>query len=887
MTETVKSKKSQPVKSGNKPISTPGESSYSDNRTGVGSLNNIQLAADSSKKAAGIAQLSSMADDYVKRPANASHQKIVQKVGNEGGAADAAVDDALAHSEAAGSSTPVVEPVSNEVSDEIAAHVLAKSGAIPEEEAASSPEVPAGEMGAGEEQADNASSSEKEEEPALEDAEAGDLESQALPVEATRTMKTIEIIDDHIQDKVPDPDASEKAASAQQAGAKVAKSNNEETGKVQADSLLVKTKSMVMAVEAKKKKEEEAPAIELPASEIDSSGDEDLQESQEFENAVAADISPKDEALLKDAEAPEVDSIIGEFESDLLRIKGVADSKNEINVNDLKIIQLASEKIQSQPVSKFMVTNLFMIIDKISADITDGSIKLVYYDAEDNRIVMNKEGEVISSLAGAINDVSGLTGQIGTGFTENSGISNLGTDGGEGTNPVYTALTDWQSGFSADDKLLFSGVSDASSATIGAVGAWVKYKKLKEEGSPENWAKKNSLEKAKWVAEITGIVMLELSAVSKGTAGILDAAKIMQDANATSVFTGEKLMNGASQMAGTSSIKYVGDIAGVAAGGLDFIASSFSAINDFKKWKTQNPDWYKPYKHKEAYSKSLLTAAKLTQSAAGVARDSYRVALHTGAVTAGQQLVATTAATGASVAVGGLTAIRAAFLLKKYKGRKHKLGVEKEKLDPAVEGNVEKQIVMTGIEEVLQKKINRAYVNLAGSALEITAGALALSGFGSIVGIGLTALLGASKLVYAAGKGFRQWRRDVQSRKRLETYDNWRERQEAKIALNGGGVKRSMTLATTMKSGFATEQNNAGETYAEWKARHAGRGFLIKTTANWDKATGAKEVKYVQIAQAIQKYNDPTLYESLGLDQKINGQKDHDHLVIEKLKSRA
>jgi len=90
-----------------------------------------------------------------------------------------------------------------------------------------------------------------------------------------------------------------------------------------------------------------------------------------------------------------------------------------------------------------------------------------------------------------------------------------------------------------------------------------------------------------------------------------------------------------------------------------------------------------------------------------------------------------------------------------------------------------------------------------------------------------------------------------------------------------------------MKSGFATKQSTAGETYAEWKARHAGSGFLIKTTANWDKATGAKEVKYVQIAQAIQKYNDPTLYESLGLDQKINGEKDHDHLVIKKLKSRA
>jgi hypothetical protein len=62
---------------------------------------------------------------------------------------------------------------------------------------------------------------------------------------------------------------------------------------------------------------------------------------------------------------------------------------------------------------------------------------------------------------------------------------------------------------------------------------------------------------------------------------------------------------------------------------------------------------------------------------------------------------------------------------------------------------------------------------------------------------------------------------------------------------------------------------------------------LIKTTSNWDKATGAKELKYVEIAQAIKKFNDPTLSTALGLDQTINGQKDHDHLVIEKLKSRA
>jgi hypothetical protein len=536
-----------------------------------------------------------------------------------------------------------------------------------------------------------------------------------------------------------------------------------------------------------------------------------------------------------------------------------------------------------------MVTKLFSIIDKISADITDGRIDLVYYDAEGNRIVMNKEGEILSSLAGAINDVSNLASQVGWGGGENSGVSNLGTGEGENTtNPIYKSLIDWQAGLSDDDMLLLSGVSDTTGAAVGLAGTFVRYKNLREQCSPENWAKKNRLEKAKLVAEITGTFTQGLSGLGKGSAGVLDSLGIWQETNATSVFSGEALMSSSGQMSGTSTIKYVGDIAGVAAGGLDFVASSFSAINDFKKWKAKNKeDWNNPFKHKEAYSKSLLTAAKLTQSAAGVARDAYRVALHTGAVSAAQELTTTAAATGASVAVGGLTAIRAAYLLRKYKGRKHKLGEEKEKLDPGVQGNVEKKIVMTDLESVLQKKINRAYVNLAGSALEITAGALALSGFGSIVGIGLAALLGASKLVYTAGKGFRQWRRDVQARKRLETYENWKERQEAKVALNGGGVKRSLTLATTMKSGFATEQNNAGETYAEWKERHAGRGFLIKTTSNWDKATGAKELKYVEIAQAIKKYNDPTLYKSLGLEQTINGQDDHDHLVIEKLKSRA
>jgi hypothetical protein len=374
-------------------------------------------------------------------------------------------------------------------------------------------------------------------------------------------LRSIDIIDDHIQDKSPDQEVSDKVLPAQQAGAKVAKSNNEETGRVQADSLLVRTKSMVMAVEAKKKKEEEAPAIELPASEIDSSGDEDLQESQEFENAVAADISPKDEALLKDAEAPTVDSIIGEYASDLLRIKGIADSKNEININDLKIIQLSSEKIQSQLVTKFMITNLFTIIDKISADITDGSIDIVYYDADDNRIVMNKEGEIISSLVGAVNDVSNIASQVGWNGGENSGVSNLGT------NPLYKTLIDWQAGLSDADMLLLSGVSDTSGAAAGLAGTFFKFKKLREQLSPENWAKKNKLEKAQLVAEITGTFTQGLSGIGKGTAGVMDSLGTWQETNATSVFSGEALMSSSGQMSGTSSIKYVGDIAGVAAGG--------------------------------------------------------------------------------------------------------------------------------------------------------------------------------------------------------------------------------------------------------------------------------------------------------------------------------
>ena len=48
---SVQRKKSPTVKSGNNTISTSGESSYSDDRGSVGSLNSIQFAADKSKKA--------------------------------------------------------------------------------------------------------------------------------------------------------------------------------------------------------------------------------------------------------------------------------------------------------------------------------------------------------------------------------------------------------------------------------------------------------------------------------------------------------------------------------------------------------------------------------------------------------------------------------------------------------------------------------------------------------------------------------------------------------------------------------------------------------------------------------------------------------------------
>ncbi len=160
-------KKNPIVKSGNNTISTSGESSYSDERVSAGSLNSIQFAADKSKKASGIAQLSSMADNYSlgSRNNNSSgnnQQKIIQRVVGD----DLVADD---------SAKSAPSPVSNVVSDEIAAHVLAKSGVIPEEEVAQSPEVPAGEIGAGEEQADAAASSETEAAPELGDAFNGDV----------------------------------------------------------------------------------------------------------------------------------------------------------------------------------------------------------------------------------------------------------------------------------------------------------------------------------------------------------------------------------------------------------------------------------------------------------------------------------------------------------------------------------------------------------------------------------------------------------------------------------------------------------------------------------------------------------------------------------------
>ena len=165
--QAAQRKKNPIVKSGNNTISTSSESSYSDDRVSAGSLNNIQFVEDSSKKASGIAQLSSMADNYLFGSANynssgSNQQKIIQRVVGDDQVADDSAKSAPA-------------PVSDEVSDEIAAHVLAKSGAIPEEEVASSPKVPSPEVSSEEGQTDQAASAEAEEAPKLGDAFNGDV----------------------------------------------------------------------------------------------------------------------------------------------------------------------------------------------------------------------------------------------------------------------------------------------------------------------------------------------------------------------------------------------------------------------------------------------------------------------------------------------------------------------------------------------------------------------------------------------------------------------------------------------------------------------------------------------------------------------------------------
>jgi hypothetical protein len=513
-------------------------------------------------------------------------------------------------------------------------------------------------------------------------------------------------------------------------------------------------------------------------------------------------------------------------------------------------------------------------------------------------------GDVGNQVLDSAQQITDLSGKFGTGFTENSGVSVLGKTiidqffGGDSSGPgtKHTSTT-------------ISGASDMVGGGAAYISAMTEYVGLLKKMHGPEWEKMSPEEKLATATRLLGNFASQLSAGYKTVAGGLDAAKKYQDGTATSIFSGGKLFSpdGVTQMAGTSSVKYVGDIAGVAASGLGTIADIFDGVHDFREWYKEGHQW-----SWESAGAATRQATKIAHGGAVTSREAVRVALQTKDVTAEAAKTAATVAAGVGLALSAIEAGHAAYLWNKFRNRRNKLKADKTAIVQSA-GSLPAVRAIEAILSALGKKIHRAMVNLVAGTVGVVAGICTLSGVGAIAGTALGALVGALRLIHVIYKGVRQWLRNVFARKHQDTAQTWESRQRDKLDVleNKSGIKASakrgkynFILKTTTKKGFATSIEKMGETYKEWESRQKAklkttdqgiwarvrRQAKIIFTPNWSKSSEAKAEDYEDAARTVMQMNNAATYKSLGLDITKMSQKTEDErvlAVIGKLKSRG
>lgn len=366
----------------------------------------------------------------------------------------------------------------------------------------------------------------------------------------------------------------------------------------------------------------------------------------------------------------------------------------------------------------------------------------------------------------------------------------------------------------------------------------------------------------------------------KTEAGLKGGSSALSGASHALKIAGGALTYGqksASTPGSTTAVKAAGDWAGIGADtaslGADLLGAGGKAKGWFQKYK-QGVFKSKAQGGKgkgglaRSFGRGFKNLTSIGRSGVGVAKDTAKLVgqiqghgqLAAGAAkaTAG---VLTKVSAGLGIGLGAMEMASGGF--KAYKAHKRSKGIASDLADlghPMTEEDEKKKAALEHLQEIQGKKKKTGAQKIASGALSATAGALALSGFGTVPGLVLGGALAGGKLANWGYQKIKQRRRDKLAGKR--------------------------------------EAAGEHESYADYKARKKeemkGMGFgarmrakaKLMMTANWDKSSKKKEARYNATAEALMGMGSHKIRQHLGLTENQLKDKDGNELDDAEKKKR-
>ncbi len=438
--------------------------------------------------------------------------------------------------------------------------------------------------------------------------------------------------------------------------------------------------------------------------------------------------------------------------------------------------------------------------------------------------------ELIDSIFSAVDDAFTMTGYQGTGGQGNEGFQEFyKTDAHAGFREAFSRLESTDAATNAR----ISGSSDIVSALAGLGGdVSAAYQAWKTWKDPES----SSLEKASAMTTLIATPLTVVSQALKIAGGARHIHEVVEGVQGGSRFLPES--------AGTAAtdVKMAGDFAGLFAGFLGTI----SQFLDYLSWAQEKAEDPKTEERKLAFYGDLLrrdvgVVTSLAGNAKAAAKLGYQITQDT--VAQGVATSPVIPALGLIMAV--LNTLRSAQHLYRFSVRRSRLRVRiKEEME-----SVQRVEALELARETLDKRINRAGLDLGRALTSIVAGAFNVSGVGIAPGMVASLAVTASEIgqvgLRTAKKGLREKKAESRARKgKEETFEHWKLRKLMEAAGKGSVWARLKTKVD------------------------------VAITRNWDKVKSNKKARASTAALEILDMNDDVVFKALGVKERLAATKD-------------